>query len=192
MNLVHVFTLCFSCFSNWNIFHLPLKFVHLVNFHSCLQNDVNTTHSRLYLSFYCILWMPLFLPLSPRTVGSHAPLDCELFGKGKVMSCVCAQSLSHVWLFAAPWTVARQASLSMKCFRQEYWGRVPFPTSGDLPDPGIDPASLMSPPLAGRFFTTSITWEAPDHILFNSYFQSSQGLVVNVIIQWLLAGCTTR
>ena len=68
---------------------------------------------------------------------------------------------SHVQLFVAPWTVAHQASLPMEFFRQEYWGAVPFPFPGDLPNPGIEPASLMSPALAGRFFTISTTWEAP-------------------------------
>ena len=38
---------------------------------------------------------------------------------------------------------------------------LPFPLPGDLPDPGIEPVSLVSPALAGRFFTTSATWEAP-------------------------------
>ena len=43
--------------------------------------------------------------------------------------------------------------------RQEYWSGLPRPPTGDLPDPRIKPASLMSPVLAGRFFTTSATWE---------------------------------
>ena len=47
---------------------------------------------------------------------------------------------SHVQLFATPWTVAHQAPLSMKFSRQEYWSGLPFPTSGDLPDPGIEPS----------------------------------------------------
>ena len=42
--------------------------------------------------------------------------------------------------------------------RQEHWGGLPFPTPGDLPDPGIKPPSLVSPALAGAFFTTSATW----------------------------------
>ena len=49
--------------------------------------------------------------------------------------------LSHVQLFATPWTVAYQASPSMGFFRQEYWSGVAFPSSGDLPDPGIEPVS---------------------------------------------------
>ena len=50
-----------------------------------------------------------------------------------------------------PWTVACQASLSMGFSRQEYWTGLPFPPPGDLFDPGIEPASLASPALAGRF-----------------------------------------
>ena len=48
-----------------------------------------------------------------------------------------------------------QAPLSMKFTRQEYWSRLPFPTPGDLPDPGIEPMSPASPALAGGFFTTT-------------------------------------
>ena len=69
-----------------------------------------------------------------------------------------AQSLSHVQLLATPRTVALQVPLSMGSPRQEYWSGLPFPTPGDLPNPGIEPAS---PALADGFFTTSTTWEAP-------------------------------
>ena len=51
-----------------------------------------------------------------------------------------------------PGTVAHQAHLSMGFFRQEYWSGLPFPSPGDLPDPGMEPTSLMSPALAGGFF----------------------------------------
>ena len=51
------------------------------------------------------------------------------------------KSLSHVRLFATPWTVARQAPLSMGFSRQEYWSGLPFPSPGDLPNPGIEPRS---------------------------------------------------
>jgi hypothetical protein len=54
---------------------------------------------------------------------------------------------------ATPWTVAFQASLSMELSRQEYWSVLPFPTPGDLPNPGLKLASLAYPTLAGRFFT---------------------------------------
>ena len=71
----------------------------------------------------------------------------------KVYVCVRARAQSVVSDSATPWTVAHQAPLSMGFSRQEYWSGLPFPSPGDLPDPGIEPASLVSPALAGGFFT---------------------------------------
>ena len=68
---------------------------------------------------------------------------------------------------ATPWTVACQAPLSMGFSRQEYWSGLPFPSPGDLPDPGIEPLSVRSPALASGFITTSITWEASSYLLLN-------------------------
>ena len=89
--------------------------------------------------------------------------------------------VSCVWLFESPWTIARQAPLSMG-FRQEYWCGLSFPSPGDLPDPEIEPASLRSPALTGSFFT----WEALyDDILFYNFFSqkvahlSKEGLVID-------------
>ena len=56
--------------------------------------------------------------------------------------------------------MAHQAPLSVGFSLQEYWSGVIFPPPGDFPDPGIEPMSLMSPALAGGFFSTSATWEA--------------------------------
>ena len=67
---------------------------------------------------------------------------------------------SRVQLFVTQWTVARQAPLFMEFSRQEYWSGLPCPPPGDLPNPGIKPASLTSPALAGGFFTTITTWKA--------------------------------
>ena len=63
--------------------------------------------------------------------------------------------LSCFRLFVILWTVAHQAPLSIRFSRQEYWNRLSCPPPGDLPDPGIKPMSLISPTLAGEFFTTS-------------------------------------
>ena len=60
---------------------------------------------------------------------------------------LCAQSLSRVQLFGAPWTVARQAPLSIEPSRQEYWRGFPFPILGDRPNSWIEPVSLTSPTL---------------------------------------------
>ena len=55
------------------------------------------------------------------------------------------------------WTGAHQAPQSLGLSKQGYWSGLPFPSPGDLPDPGIAMVSLMSPALAGGFFTTSAT-----------------------------------
>ena len=72
-----------------------------------------------------------------------------------VCVCVCVLScLVRVQLFAAPWTIAHQAPLSMRFSRQEYGSGLPFPSPGDLPDPGMETVSLAAPALAGELFTT--------------------------------------
>ena len=58
-----------------------------------------------------------------------------------VKDSVSVKSLNCVQLFVTPWTVAHQAPLSMEFFRQEYWSGLPFPSPGDLPNPGIEPGS---------------------------------------------------
>ena len=72
-------------------------------------------------------------------------------------ACVLSR-FSRILFFATLWTVALQALLSMGFPRQAYWSGLPFPSPGDLPDPRIE--RLMSPASAGRFFTSSIIWEA--------------------------------
>ena len=67
---------------------------------------------------------------------------------------------SSVRLFVIPWTTAHQAPLSMGILQARTLESVAIPPPGDLSDPGIEPASLMSPALAGGFFTTSSTQEA--------------------------------
>ena len=71
-----------------------------------------------------------------------------------------AMSLQSCSTLATQRTVARQAPLSVGLSRQEYWHGLPCPPPRDLLDPGILPASLMSPELTGRFFTTRATREA--------------------------------
>ena len=65
--------------------------------------------------------------------------------------------LSRGQLFVTPWTVVRQALQSLGFSRQEYWSGLPLPPPGDLPDAQIKPTSLVSPALAGRFFTSGAT-----------------------------------
>ena len=65
-----------------------------------------------------------------------------------------ASCFSCFQLFAAPWTVAHQPPLSVGFSRQEYQSGLPCPSPGNLPDPGTEPTYLISPALAGGFFTT--------------------------------------
>ena len=70
--------------------------------------------------------------------------------------------LSHAVMsnsFATLWTLAHQAPLSMGFYRHKYWRGLPYSPPGHLPDPQAKPISLLSPTLAGRFFTTSAIWE---------------------------------
>ena len=83
-----------------------------------------------------------FLPPAVPPITEHLPVGC-------------AHSLSHAHLCVTPWTAACQAPLSVGLSRQGYWSRLPFPSPGDLPDPGIEPTFLTSPALAGGFLTTS-------------------------------------
>ena len=69
--------------------------------------------------------------------------------------------LSSVGLSVAPWAAALQVPLSVGFPREGYWSGLPFLSPGDLPNPGIKPASVVSPALAGGFFTISTTREAP-------------------------------
>ena len=81
----------------------------------------------------------------------------------------CVTLLSRVRLFATPWTVTRQAPLSMEFSRREHWNGLPCPPPGDLPDAGTEPASLTSLALAGVFFTTSATWKAHHNVCVSNH-----------------------
>ena len=85
-----------------------------------------------------------------------------------VWTMMCACMLSHfscVWLCMPLWTITCQVPLSMGFSRQEYWSELLFPPPGDLYNSGIEPMSLTSPALAGRFLTISTTWESTIHFI---------------------------
>ena len=90
-----------------------------------------------------VSWNKLIFP-PPEWCSSQSVCVCV---------CVCVHSVVE--------TKAHQTPLSMGSSRQEYWSGWPFPSPGDLTDPGIDSVSLMPPALAGGYFATSATWEAP-------------------------------
>ena len=91
----------------------------------------------------------------------HTDIDRQTWSPISIYIFLCGTFMViRVWLSATSWTIACQAPLSTELSRQEYWSGLPFPTPGDLPNPGIKPVSPASPASAGGFFTTRATWEA--------------------------------
>ena len=114
-------------------------------------------------NFRAILVLSLSPALGLYTCLNHLVKNVWGFGRDfehYVCVPVCAQLLNPVRLFATPWTVACQPPLSMGFPRQEYWSRLPFPSPGHLPGPGIETVTPVCPALAGGFFTTETTREA--------------------------------
>ena len=96
----------------------------------------------------------------------------------------CAVLISHfsrVWPFTMLCTVALQVPLSVGFSRQEYWSGLLCPPPGDLPHPGMEPRSLMSPALAGRFFTIRATWEAQGNGQYLHYYESIVSLMSQIV-----------
>ena len=94
---------------------------------------------------------------------------------------------SCVQLLATLWTVAHQAPLSMGFSRQEYWSGLPCPPPGDLPDPGIEYTSLMSPALAGGLLAGSLPLASPQQ----SYLTGLKFLLLHSLFLWPLASGLT-
>ena len=120
-----------SCHSTTSLF--------LINFHLLY---INTTSK--FVRYFCssMCW-----DVNLKVFPSHSWLD--MYGPlglyiGMIHPCIKVKSLSHVRLFGSPWPVAYQDSPSMGFSRQKYWSGLPFPSPGNLPDPGIE---LRSPAL---------------------------------------------
>ena len=111
----------------------------------------------LWTNYFFQGWFQYILQL-PCTPGDDHPPNHIHFWTLSVCVCVLIH-FSHVRL-SYPMDCSPQAPLSTGFPREEYWSRLPFPPPGDLPDSGIEPASLIPPELEGEFFTTSTTWEA--------------------------------
>ena len=111
-----------------------------------IHRDISVVYLLILGQASCFLCWQLWIKLYKHSFLCVCVCTCT-----RMHACSCPQSLSHFWLFATPWTVARQVPLSMEFSRQEYWSRFPFPSSEDL-DPGIELASPESPALVGGFF----------------------------------------
>jgi len=138
-----------------HIFRLPWHLTFLV--HSCIG---------VFFYWHIVFWFPPHATVS----HSYSVLNPLLFSLQTLSSAVMlcrAYVLSCVWLFVTLWAIARQAPLSVGFSRQEYWSRLPFPSPGDLPDPGIEPPSSVSPALqansipaepSGKPVAVGLTW----------------------------------
>ena len=85
------------------------------------------------------------------------------------------KSLSRVRLFAIPWTVVYQASLSMGFSRQEYWSGLPFPSPGDLPDPGIEPRSpALQVDVCFTLWATRVYYKSMKPSFYKAFFDFSR------------------
>ena len=111
--------------------------------------------------------------------------------------CVLLSRFSYVQFFTNPWTIAHPAPLSLGFTRPEYWSGLPCSAPGDLPDPGIEPASLLSSALASRILFTSATWEA--HTLYikvyvSIAFSTSSGKIItfNILTSSICNAFTTQ
>ena len=112
-----------------------------------VQRTRTNINSSLKLQVFCKMFLNMFVfPPNKIYVLSH---------------------FNHVWLCnsvnCSPWTDRLLCPWGLS--RQEYWSGLPCPPPGDLPNPGIEPESLMSSALAGRFFTTSAIWEVFPHFM---------------------------
>ena len=133
-----------------------------VSANNCYSEPLCPSLSSLYPDIHWLL--PTGCPLAmSRTKLIWAERDYSEMGEDEVThpKGMCTCMLSPARLLVTPRTAAHQAPLSMGFSRQEYWSGLPFPPPGDLPDPRIEPTSLMSSAFVGRFFNTSATWEAP-------------------------------
>ena len=121
------------------------------------------------------LFLPFFLcftPLGcvPSTSSFAIPaIYCYITSQDECVYVCVLSSFSHVGFLATLWTVAHQAPLPVEFSRQEYWSGLPFPSPGDLPDPGIEPSSLTSPALAGGFINSRATREAQTLLCFTPF-----------------------
>ena len=95
-----------------------------------------------------------------RTTYDHSGQSGQPPAKSYKVMCACSV------ISVTPWTVARQAPLSMAPSTQEYWSGLPRPPPGIFPTQGLNPVSLTSPALAGGFFTTSTTWEVQHSLIW--------------------------
>ena len=149
------------CIQSWQLIFFPASF-----FNGCFTVCVFLFYSRMnQLCLYMDL-LPFGLPFHSGHDSALSRVPFAIWCDLIVCVCTRMQLLSHVQLFVTPWTVARQAPLSMECSKQESWSGLPFPTPGDLPDPGIKLESLCFFCVGRWVLYHCTTWEVLISYLF--------------------------
>ena len=136
-------------------------------------------------------WISPGMPVLPSVPASQASEKGITWWKNKKAfrwrpTCVCA-CFSHGRCFAIPWTVARQASLSMEFSRQEYWSGLPCPPPRDLLNPEIEPVSLVSPTLPAGSWPLAPPWKPLSVRLILKKICWSLSCVQFFVILWTVA-----
>ena len=137
----------YCCTTKWLSFIYIYIYVSFhVIFHYVLSQDTE------YSSLCCVAG-PRGLPIIHTHTHTHTP----------VCVCLCPQSHPTLLWPSGLWPARLLCHGIFQARVQEYWSGLPFPTPEDLPHPRMEPTSLESPALAGRFFNTSATWEGKTH-----------------------------
>ena len=143
---------------------IEYKWINKVKTIFVFENSILSTVLYIYIYIYIYIFTYLFKFLLEYSWFNFY-WSVRFWCTAKWISHVCVLSrFSRVLLFETLWTVSHQAPLFMGFSRHEYWTGLTCPSPGDLPDPGVEPASFMSCALAGKFFTTRATWEASIYI----------------------------
>ena len=150
-------------FSTWGLGHniqflglLTVGWLKITTVRETLKYIILTTQRRAEPNTKLVLFQVISPSLSNSLV--HYTEAACLYLLLTTLLCM-PNHFSCVQFFETPWTVALQVPLSMGLSPQEHWSGLPFPPPGDLPNPGIEPWSLMSPALPSEFFT-SASWKA--------------------------------
>ena len=123
---------------------------HIVDLQYCVSFWYTEKRFSIYTFFFRLFSYTIYYRILSRIAGLYSRsllIICFAYISVFILSC-----FGRVWLFVTPWTVTLQVPLSMWFSRREYWSGLPWPPPGDLPQPGIEPVSLMSLRwLAGSF-----------------------------------------
>ena len=125
-----------------------------------IPTSVSCHHSH-HFEWHYSMWVEIFIVLYMLSNSGLLPRHFEIGNSGSYTLCWFGMLTKSCPTLCSPMDCSLPGSSAHGIFQARILSGVPFPTPGDLPNPEIEPASLLSPALASGFFTTSATWEAP-------------------------------